>query len=271
MRSVRATTAWRRIPTSSRRGRCRGCRRRSATRTSDGERSTRTPPRESNPAESLLLRSTRNAIYTFDYFVPAAYVFGTGAGAAASSRGVGPAPTVAQPPILREPLISSEQVTSSEEPDLVSGPHLTASKAPIPAYDASYPCAWLYEGWERKVCPTWNVSTPTERLRFDDAWHEHNLRSFATPLRRAHDVPLFINQFAVVHGVSASAGRYEYIRGVLRLAKLLDIGWAWWTWAGGSGDGWAHGSSEVVFRWPNGSTMVDTRVLDAMQPFFGEG
>ena len=28
--------------------------------------------------ESVLLRSTRNAIYTFDYFVPAAYVFGTG-------------------------------------------------------------------------------------------------------------------------------------------------------------------------------------------------
>ena len=44
--------------------------------------------------------------------------------------------------------------------------------------------------------------------------------------------------------------------------------WAWWTWEGGNSDGWSHGSSEVVFDWPNGSTMVDEPVLAAMAPYW---
>ena len=68
--------------------------------------------------------------------------------------------------------------------------------------------------------------------------------------------------------VTNASGRYAYIADLLGLAKELDIGWAWWTWAGGNDGGWSHGSSEVVFRWPNGTIMVDEAVLDTMEPFW---
>ena len=50
---------------------------------------------------------------------------------------------------------------------------------------------------------------------------------------RHTQVPLFINQWEAVHGLTAEQGRYEYIAAVASLAKQYDIGWAWWTWAGG--------------------------------------
>ena len=103
---------------------------------------------------------------------------------------------------------------------------------------------------------------------FDRSWHAHNLRVFANALKTRHNVPIFMNQFEVVRGVIAAAGRYAYIEDLLALLQQLDIGWAWWTWAGGNSDGWSHGSSEVVFHWPNGSYMVDTVVLAAMQPYW---
>jgi hypothetical protein len=103
---------------------------------------------------------------------------------------------------------------------------------------------------------------------FDRSWHAHNLRVFANALKTRHNVPIFMNQFEVVRGVIAAAGRYAYIEDLLALLQQLDIGWAWWTWAGGNSDGWSHGSSEVVFHWPNGSYMVDTAVLAAMQPYW---
>ena len=106
------------------------------------------------------------------------------------------------------------------------------------------------------------------QIPFDRKWHEHNLR-IADALRAAHNIPLFMNQFEVVHGVSTANGRYNYIQDLLSLAQQLDIGWAWWTWAGGNSKGWSHGSSEMVFHWPNGSTMVDSVALDTMKPYFG--
>ena len=91
---------------------------------------------------------------------------------------------------------------------------------------------------------------------------------YADALQRAHDVPVFLNQFEVVHGVTEAAGRYAYIRDLLSVAQQRGIGWAWWTWEGGNSDGWSHGSSEIVFRWPNGSYMVDRPVLAAMEPYW---
>lgn len=79
-----------------------------------------------------------------------------------------------------------------------------------------------------------------------------------------------MNQFEVVHGVTAADGRFDYIADLLALAQQLGIGWAWWTWAGGNSDGWSHGSAEVVFRLPNGTIMVDQAVLDTMEPYFHE-
>ena len=54
------------------------------------------------------------------------------------------------------------------------------------------------------------------------------------------------------------------IEDLLTLTRQYGIGWAWWTWEGGNSKGWSHGSSEIVFRWPNGTVMVDTRALESM-------
>ena len=72
---------------------------------------------------------------------------------------------------------------------------------------------------------------------FDRGWHAHNLRVFANALKTRHNVPIFMNQFEVVRGVTAAAGRYAFIEDLLALMQQLDIGWAWWTWAGGNSDG----------------------------------
>jgi len=168
--------------------------------------------------ETVLLNSS-NVIYTFDYFNPDQFVFGT--------------------------------------PDSKSAPA-------IPKYGtgSSYECSTLYKGWSQ-VCQHWGGAKAS--IPFDKQWHTHNLQMYAETLKQ---FPLFMNQFEVVHGVSAEAGRYEYIGDLLAVAKELDIGWAWWTWAGGNSDGWSHGSAEVVFRFPNGTIMIDTPVLDAMGPYF---
>lgn len=136
----------------------------------------------------------------------------------------------------------------------------------IPSYGSqhSYSCKDLYSGWVTQVCPTWNITSPATQIPFDKAWHDHNLRTFALPLRSRHQVPIFLNQFEVVHGVTEANGRYAYIEDLLTLTRQYGIGWAWWTWEGGNSKGWSHGSSEIVFRWPNGTVMVDTRVLESM-------
>ena len=169
-----------------------------------------------NLGPSTLLRNTRNAIYTFDYFNPDDFVFG--------------------------------QATH------------------IPAYGPAYACATLYDGWVSAACPTWRAA-PSQEIPFNRTWHEHNLRTWAVALQAVHPVPLFLNQFEVAHGVARAQGRYTYIADLLALLQELDMGWAWWTWAGGSGSGWASGSSEIVFRWPNGSVMIDTAVLQTMAPY----
>ena len=74
--------------------------------------------------ENTLLRTTTNAIYTFDWLQrarhPDAFVFGNGG----------------------------------------DGGALGAAYPAIPSYGdgASYPCETLYDGWEKQVCPSWNVS-----------------------------------------------------------------------------------------------------------------
>ena len=56
---------------------------------------------------------------------------------------------------------------------------LALAAPPIASYNASYPCATLYDGWVDQVCPSWNASAAT-LVPFDARWHEHNLRSLAT-------------------------------------------------------------------------------------------
>tara|TARA_B110001452_G_scaffold267370_1_gene277014 strand:+ start:1914 stop:3167 length:1254 start_codon:yes stop_codon:yes gene_type:complete len=200
--------------------------------------------------EQTLINNS-NVIYTFDYFNPDAFVFGRDGTTAATVEESSSAAVAAA-------------AAASDNPRYAS----SALAPPIAQYNASYPCSTLYDGWVSAACPSWNVSSDDAPIMFDRSWHEHNLRYFADALKTAHDVPVFLNQFEVVHGVTEAAGRYAYIRDLLSIAQQLGIGWAWWTWEGGSSGGWSHGSSEVVFRWDNGSTMVDTAVLDAMRPYW---
>jgi hypothetical protein len=188
--------------------------------------------------DNTILRNNTDVIYTFDYFNPDAYVF------------------------------ARDGTTSAFRAD--GGPLRRSSSlsARISTYGQRYSCQSLYAGWEEQVCPTWNVSSPESLISFDRAWHEHNLRTFALPLRDRFRVPLLINQFEVVHGVTETNGRYSYIEDLLSLAQDLEIGWAWWTWEGGNSGGWSQGSSEIVFRWPNNSIMVDELALKSMAPYF---
>jgi hypothetical protein len=74
----------------------------------------------------------------------------------------------------------------------------------IPKYGTgnTYPCKSLYKGWS-KVCSKWGGAKAS--VPFDKSWHAHNLQTYAEALKQ---YPIFMNQFEVVHGVSAAAGRY---------------------------------------------------------------
>lgn len=89
---------------------------------------------------------------------------------------------------------------------------------------------------------------------------------FPVLLQQRHNVPVFLNQWSVVHGVPAASGRYRYMSDLASALQGLGIGWAWWVWRGG-GSGWSHGSSELVYYWDNGTVEVDTRGLDALRPY----
>jgi len=167
--------------------------------------------------ESTLIAENRNVIYTFDYFNPDSYVFGT--------------------------------------------------SSTLTQYNASYPCKDLYAGWSQ-VCHTWGVQKLTDRILFDRAWHEHNVATFLVPIMQQHQVPIFANQWLAVHGLTAEQGRYEYMADVMSVLENHGIGWAWWTYIGGDDGGqWKHGSSELVYRKPDGSIMLDDDALSAMAPF----
>ena len=208
--------------------------------------------------ETIVLRNTTNVIYTFDYFNPEAFVFGHGMASVDASDVV---------PERRPMRGSNSRDGSTSSPNSGGGGNDSLSE-PAVAYGGRYSCRLLYTGWEQHVCPTWNVSSPEDMIMFDKAWHAHNLRTFALPLRDRFRVPLLMNQFEVVHGVTDAQGRYAYIADLLSLALEFGIGWGWWTWEGGNSAGWSHGSSEIVFRWPNNSVMIDEPVLKSMDPYF---
>jgi hypothetical protein len=157
--------------------------------------------------------------------------------------------------------------------------HYAFGRPAVSHYPGTYNCSTLFEppnaaevalygarSWAEEICPS-RAGSLDAPVRFDRAWSERNWAEYALPVRSAHRVPLFINQWEAVHGLSAAMGRYAYIADVAALAKQHGIGWAWWTWAGGNGEGWTHGSSELVFRFPNGSVMVDWAAVEALAPW----
>ena len=78
-------------------------------------------------------------------------------------------------------------------------------------------------------------------VRLDRSWSETQFNNFALPIKTQFNVPIFMNQWEAVHGISAAAGRYDYIEDVASLAEEMGFGWAWWTWAGGNSDGFKGG------------------------------
>lgn len=140
-------------------------------------------------------------------------------------------------------------------------------KDELPSYNATYPCKDLYKGWSQ-VCRTWGVQTLRDPIRFDRAWHQHNVDTFLAPIQRKYQVPLLANQWEAVHGLSRAAGRFEYMADFMDVMEQAHVHWAWWTYIGGdAGDQWKHGSSEVVYRKTDSSLMLDDDALSTMAPF----
>jgi len=136
----------------------------------------------------------------------------------------------------------------------------------VDAYPGSYACKDLYAGWATECCPEGAAANTT----FDRTWHARNFANWAGALRASADVPLFVNQWSVVHGVADSAGRRAYVEDVADLLQQHDIGWAWWVWRGGGGDDWTHGSSELLYYAANGTLLVDSDIIAALAPYMSD-
>ena len=127
----------------------------------------------------------------------------------------------------------------------------------VPLYPGVYPCNYLYSGWSSECCPLGAKANTT----FDYDWNRGNFDTWALPVRDGFDVPVFVNQWSTVHGLSAEAGRFQFMSDVASVMQDLNIGWTWWMFRGGGGDGWAHGSSELVYMYENGTLEVDQQAL----------
>eukprot|EP00041_Stephanoeca_diplocostata_P027898 m.778831 g.778831 ORF g.778831 m.778831 type:complete len:397 (+) comp23273_c0_seq11:557-1747(+) len=132
----------------------------------------------------------------------------------------------------------------------------------MPTYPGTYTCAEMVGGepWTDLLCPHGSAAT----VNFTAEWNAQNFARFAAPILKT--APVFVNQWSVVHGVPASNGRYTFMSDVARSLQHMGIGWAWWVWRGG-GDGWAHGSSEFVYQWTNGTIEYDDAAFAAVAPY----
>ena len=148
------------------------------------------------------------------------------------------------------------------------------SISPVPQYPANYSCVdligpWAYGAWptnpSQPACA--NNATPTAQVGFDATWHAANFGHWAAALRDRAQVPVFLNQWTVHHGVTAEQGRFAYMSDVARELRRLEIGWAWWVWRGSGGAGFPkYGSSGFV--WGTGSEAeVDREAIAAVQPY----
>mmetsp|Transcript_45318 Transcript_45318/g.124803 ORF Transcript_45318/g.124803 Transcript_45318/m.124803 type:complete len:145 (+) Transcript_45318:1319-1753(+) len=115
-------------------------------------------------------------------------------------------------------------------------------------------------------CPEGNSAL----MDFDKNKLRADFESWAIALRDAAKVPIFMNQWSVVHGVTADNGRFDYIEDVASLAAELGFGWAWFPWRG-SGDEWSFGSQELAILFSNGTMGYDQAAIAAMAPYMGQG
>jgi hypothetical protein len=140
-------------------------------------------------------------------------------------------------------------------------------KEQMPTYPGTYKCDDLYRGFSHECCT--GQKGGNEREVFNATWNKNNFQKWAVPVRKNFSVPIFVNQWGVVHGVNESAGRYAYMSDTARSLQELNIGWTWWVWRGGGADTWAHGSMEFVYEHTNGTVEVDQLAVDAVKPYMG--
>ena len=103
-------------------------------------------------------------------------------------------------------------------------------------------------------------------VAFDKAKLRTDFEKFAVALRDNASVPVFMNQWSVVHGVPAEHGRFEFIADVASLAHELGFGWTWFPWRG-SGDDWSFGSQELAIMFSNGTMAYDYAAIAALVPY----
>jgi hypothetical protein len=85
----------------------------------------------------------------------------------------------------------------------------------VDTYPGTYKCNRLYKGWVLQNCPGGNGDAD---IQFDADWHENNFKKWAVTFRDKYNVPVYMNQWNVVHGVKAEEGREQYIADVARLS-----------------------------------------------------
>ena len=137
----------------------------------------------------------------------------------------------------------------------------------------SYPCQDLYqEGFADLVCKGKQyrgLKSLRDPVRFDRTYTDWNVRTFVVdPVMKKFNVPVFVNQWGIAHGIKEEQGRFAYMKDVARTLQQYNIGWTWWTWQGGSsGDAWSNGSMEIVYKHVNGTLEVDQKAVDALKGY----
>jgi hypothetical protein len=86
-------------------------------------------------------------------------------------------------------------------------------------------------------------------------------------LRDEAKVPVLMNQWSVVRGVTEKAGRYAYVSDLADLLQEFDIGWAWWTFRGNEPK---PGSSAFVYYANNGSIIQEDGLISAVKGFMAD-
>jgi hypothetical protein len=139
------------------------------------------------------------------------------------------------------------------------------SESGVAKYPGVYACDEVYKGWATaENCPDGSKADTT----FDATWHDRNFQRWIVPIKEKFNVPIFVNQWEVVHAVTADRGRFLYMADVAKKLQDLGVGWAWWIFRGG-GDDWSGGSSELVFQHNNGTLEVDEAAVAALAPYMG--
>lgn len=72
-------------------------------------------------------------------------------------------------------------------------------KYPVLNYPGTYKCKDLFKGWVPQNCPKGNGNAD---MVFDASWHENNLKKWVIPFRDKYNVPVWMNQWSVIHGIT---------------------------------------------------------------------